>query len=358
MSARRDGTAIEARGLEKRFGDTAVLRATNFAVETGETIVLLGASGCGKTTLLRLVAGLETASAGEIWLRGANATNIPPRTRGVAMVFQSYALYPHMSVSENILFGLRSHGVEAEAARKAEQHALETLAMTELRERRPSALSGGQKQRVAIARLLAKAHAGIADIFLLDEPLSNLDAQLRERLRTELRRLFVTLGRTTLYVTHDQVEAMTIGDKIAIMNAGVMEQIGTPSEVWGDPKTLFVAEFLGQPRINTWSSAALSSCGDGLSAWVSRFPAAAVFALRPQHFSWSESPDALRLAVTDATAHMLGGHVEVRGKIAGAECIATLPRQDHRATSAFDLFVHPKDILAFDRDTGRRIYDA
>ncbi|MBX5466164.1 MAG: ABC transporter ATP-binding protein [Firmicutes bacterium] len=232
--------------VTKRFGRTTVLAEVSLDVRDGEFLVLLGPSGCGKTTLLRLVAGLEAADAGEIWVGDERVTTWPPHRRNIAMVFQHYALYPHLDAFENIAFPLRARGVaRAEVVQRVRATA-ERLGLGEVLTRKPSQLSGGQRQRVAIARAIVRE----PQVFLMDEPLSNLDAQLRARLRTELSRLQRELGTTTIYVTHDQVEAMTMGDRIAVLRDGRLQQVGTPADLYQRPANTFVAGFLGAPAMN------------------------------------------------------------------------------------------------------------
>jgi multiple sugar transport system ATP-binding protein len=232
--------------VSKSYGATMVVDGLSLAVESGEFLVLLGPSGCGKSTLLRMIAGLETVDAGEIHIGDRRVDHLPPGARGVAMVFQHYALYPHMTVRENMAFGLRNAGLAADEIERRATKAAETLEIEGLLERKPGQLSGGQRQRVAIARAIVKEPL----LFLLDEPLSNLDAALRIRTRLELAQLHQRLRTTTIFVTHDQVEAMTLADRIVVLNGGEIEQVGTPVEIYLRPRTQFVATFVGSPRIN------------------------------------------------------------------------------------------------------------
>jgi multiple sugar transport system ATP-binding protein len=232
--------------VSKAYGDVKVIDGLSLEIDPGEFVVFLGPSGCGKSTLLRMIAGLETVDAGEIYIGERRVDHLPPGKRGVAMVFQHYALYPHMTVRENMAFGLRNSGVSPDEIARAIQVAAESLEISELLERKPGQLSGGQRQRVAIARAIVKQ----PDLFLLDEPLSNLDAALRVRTRLELAQLHQRLGTTTIFVTHDQVEAMTLADRIVVLNAGGIEQIGTPMDIYLRPRTRFVASFVGSPTIN------------------------------------------------------------------------------------------------------------
>ena len=237
---------IELRHVTKHFGPVEVIPDFSLAIEPGEFVVLLGPSGCGKSTLLRMLAGLEPVSSGEIRLGGRDVTHLAPGQRDVAMVFQQYALYPHMSVRENMSFGLRNVGVAADEIARRVAHAAQMLELETLLERRPAQLSGGQRQRVAIGRAVVKEPAA----FLFDEPLSNLDATLRARTRVELARLHQRLGATMVFVTHDQIEAMTLATRIAVMNQGRIEQLAAPMEVYHRPATRFVAGFVGSPSMN------------------------------------------------------------------------------------------------------------
>jgi sn-glycerol 3-phosphate transport system ATP-binding protein len=237
---------LELRGLAKSFGTAAVLHGVDLAVAEGEMLVIVGASGCGKSTLLRLVAGLERPSAGEVILDGRDITGFDPAERDIAMVFQNYALYPHMSVFENMAYGLRIRRLaSAEIHRRVDQAAA-MLGIEALLERRPRALSGGQRQRVAMGRAIVRE----PKLFLFDEPLSNLDAKLRVQMRAEIRRLQRRLGVTSLYVTHDQVEAMTLGDRLVVMHEGRPVQVATPMEVFSRPANTYVAGFIGAPAMN------------------------------------------------------------------------------------------------------------
>ncbi|MDM9625460.1 sn-glycerol-3-phosphate ABC transporter ATP-binding protein UgpC [Rhizobium sp. S152] len=230
----------------KRFGALEIIHGANLEVKDGEFVVFVGPSGCGKSTLLRMIAGLEDISGGEINIGGKVVNDVEPADRGIAMVFQSYALYPHMTVEENLSFGLRMNGNAKEDTEKRVQHAANILQINELMQRRPKQLSGGQRQRVAIGRAIVRE----PQVFLFDEPLSNLDAELRVQMRVEISRLHKQLGTTMIYVTHDQTEAMTLADKIVVLRAGNIEQIGAPLDLYDDPANQFVAGFVGSPKMN------------------------------------------------------------------------------------------------------------
>jgi multiple sugar transport system ATP-binding protein len=239
-------SALSIRNIKKRFGALEVLKGIDIEVEDGEFIILVGPSGCGKSTLLNMIAGLDTITSGEIAIGGRIVNDLSPKDRDIAMVFQSYALYPNMSVRENISFGLKIRKVAKSEREAIINRVAKTLQMEPLLDRMPSQLSGGQRQRVAMGRALARDPA----LFLFDEPLSNLDAKLRVEMRAEIRLLHDRLGTTIVYVTHDQIEAMTLGDRIAVMKAGEVHQLATPQEVYDDPVNLFVAGFIGSPSMN------------------------------------------------------------------------------------------------------------
>src|SRR5437867_2851992 len=238
---------VELRNLTRRFGDFHAVDGVNLSIREGEFLVLLGPSGCGKTTLLRMIAGLERPTAGEIVLGGERMDgDVPPRARGIAMVFQSYALYPHRTVFRNIAFPLEAAGMSRAAIDQKVRRAAESFSITRYLDRYPRQLSGGERQRVALCRALVRD----PQVFLLDEPLANLDAKLRNTARDELKRFQRQIKRTIVYVTHDQVEAMGLGDRIAVMAAGRVRQIGTPQQIYEDPVDTFVATFVGQPPMN------------------------------------------------------------------------------------------------------------
>jgi multiple sugar transport system ATP-binding protein len=237
---------ITLQGVQKSFGPVHIIKGADLDVPDGAFVVFVGPSGCGKTTLLRLIAGLEDVSGGQILIDGKNVVDVPPAKRGLSMVFQSYALYPHMSVRGNIAFGLKMAGLPKDEIDRKVEAAAATLNLTPYLDRKPRELSGGQRQRVAIGRAIVREPKA----FLFDEPLSNLDAALRVQMRLEVTRLQKQLGTTAIYVTHDQVEAMTMADKIVVLNAGKIEQYGSPLELYERPTNLFVAGFIGSPKMN------------------------------------------------------------------------------------------------------------
>ena len=237
---------ITLKQVTKKFGDVQVIPPLDLQIDEGEFVVFVGPSGCGKSTLLRLIAGLEDVTSGEIQIDGRNATEVPPAKRGLAMVFQSYALYPHMSVRKNIAFPLRMAKMDKAAQEKKVEDAARVLNLTDYLDRRPGQLSGGQRQRVAIGRAIVREPSA----FLFDEPLSNLDAALRVGMRLEISELHERLKTTMVYVTHDQVEAMTMADKIVVLQAGLIEQVGSPLDLYHTPRNKFVAGFIGSPKMN------------------------------------------------------------------------------------------------------------
>jgi multiple sugar transport system ATP-binding protein len=238
--------SIDIRNVRKNFGHVAVLHGIDLAIGNGEFVVLVGPSGCGKSTLLRMIAGLEEVTEGEIRIGGARVNERAPKDRDIAMVFQSYALYPHMNVAQNMSYSLRLRRAAQDKINAAVTGAAEKLGLQPLLERRPKALSGGQRQRVAMGRAIVRQPKA----FLFDEPLSNLDARLREQMRAEIKKLHKDLGATSIYVTHDQIEAMTLADRIVAMHAGVVQQVGSPLELYDRPANLFVAGFIGSPAMN------------------------------------------------------------------------------------------------------------
>ena len=237
---------LSLKNIKKRFGQTEVIHGVNVDIDDGEFIVIVGPSGCGKSTLLRMVAGLESVSEGEISIGGRMVNDVEPMDRDIAMVFQNYALYPHMSVRQNMAYGLKIAKKPQSEIDNRVNDAAKLLQLEEYLDRKPSQLSGGQRQRVAMGRAIVREPS----VFLFDEPLSNLDAKLRVQMRLEIRELQARLGITALYVTHDQVEAMTMADRMIVMNSGIAEQIGTPLEVYEHPQTLFAAQFIGSPSMN------------------------------------------------------------------------------------------------------------
>ncbi len=249
---------LSLKGIHKSFGQVEVIKGVDLEVDHGEFVVFVGPSGCGKSTLLRMIAGLEDITSGELWIGDTLCNDVEPRDRGIAMVFQSYALYPHMTVYDNFGFSLKLAKAPKDERDRKIREAARILQMEDLLDRKPSQLSGGQRQRVAIGRAIVRK----PEVFLFDEPLSNLDAALRVDMRMELSKLHDELGATMVYVTHDQVEAMTLADKIVVLNGGVVQQIGTPIELYQRPANLFVAGFIGSPKMN-FVDGKIAGIGDG-----------------------------------------------------------------------------------------------
>ncbi|MCA8884394.1 MAG: sn-glycerol-3-phosphate ABC transporter ATP-binding protein UgpC [Rhodobacteraceae bacterium] len=342
--------------VKKRFGPAEVIRGISVAIENGEFIVIVGPSGCGKSTLLRMVAGLESVSDGEVRIDGARMNEKEPMDRDIAMVFQNYALYPHMTVRQNMGYSLKISGIpKADIARKVAQ-AADLLQLSDYLDRKPRQLSGGQRQRVAMGRAIVRQ----PKLFLFDEPLSNLDAKLRVQMRLEIRELQSKLGVTSLYVTHDQVEAMTMADRMIVMNGGVAEQIGTPLDVYERPETLFAAQFIGSPAMNvieatTGNGQAVLANGAALTA-----PAAqagpVTLGLRPEHLALD--PDG-PLVLEVSFAEPLGPNTLLHGRLAGSAdaFTASLPGV-HRLSQGrgqVRLNARPGDLHFFDPQTGRRL---
>jgi len=288
---------IRLKQVQKKFGDVEVIPPLNLEIEDGEFVVFVGPSGCGKSTLLRLIAGLEDATSGNIEIDGEDATGLPPAKRRLAMVFQSYALYPHMSVRKNIAFPLRMAKLSKAEQKQRVEAAATALNLTEYLDRRPGQLSGGQRQRVAIGRAIVRE----PEAFLFDEPLSNLDAALRVNMRIEISELHQKLKTTMIYVTHDQVEAMTMADRIVVLKDGKIEQIGTPLDLYLTPKNLFVAGFIGSPKMNFLSGKAADSYG------------AHTIGVRPEHMRISSTDGELKgvVGVTENLGSETFVHVHV-----------------------------------------------
>lgn len=302
---------LELKNIRKSFGGLNVINGVDLSIETGEFCVFVGPSGCGKSTLLRMIAGLEDPTSGDIIIGDTRVNTVAPRERGISMVFQSYALFPHKSVYDNIAYGLRiAKTPKAELDQKVRE-AAEVLQLDKLLDRRPGQLSGGQRQRVAIGRSIVRN----PQVFLFDEPLSNLDAALRVSMRTEIAQLHARLPATMVYVTHDQVEAMTLADKIVVLRAGNIEQVGSPVELYERPGNTFVAQFIGSPKMNIVSSA---ECRDTV------LPGDQLLGLRPEHVTPCDKADAL-ISVTPTHSENLGEYRLCYFKTqAGEEFVAKL----------------------------------
>lgn len=289
-------TRVELRGISKRFGETDVLRGIDLDIKPGSFTVFVGPSGCGKSTLLRVIAGLEDASSGDVLFDGVAVNDVAPAQRRVAMVFQSYALYPHMSVYENMAFALKLQNVSKAEIESAVRAAAKLLDIEHLLARRPKELSGGQRQRVAIGRAIVRK----PKLFLFDEPLSNLDAELRARMRYELARLHAELSTTMIYVTHDQVEAMTLGTEIVALSAGQVEQVGPPDELYRRPHNRFVAGFIGSPKMNFFEGVAADgkvSIAPGCTLPAPSLSGKVTFGVRPDDLVLAEGAGAIACVV-------------------------------------------------------------
>lgn len=337
---------IELENVAKSWGDATALHAVNLRIEPGSFCVLLGPSGCGKSTTLRMIAGLDTPSSGSVRIDGRDVTHLPPAQRGIAMVFQNYALFPHLSVADNIQFGLQVRKVaKAEREQRLEQTA-ELLGLTALLERRPGQLSGGQQQRVALGRALVAQ----ARVCLMDEPLSNLDAQLRQEMRAELRELQQRLGLTVVYVTHDQAEAMSMADQVVLLHQGRVEQCATPRALYAQPATTFAARFIGTPAMN------LVQLQDGAIAGSSvRLPAptgAAWLGLRPEAVALSGEA---RVPAQVVGLEYLGADVVLRCQVGSEQITVRAPGQQAvQAGQALPLAWPPQAMHFFDA-AGQRL---
>ena len=324
---------ITLRAVRKSFGEVAVVHGVDLEIADREFVVFVGPSGCGKSTLLRMIAGLEDITSGEISIDGRVVNELDPKDRDVAMVFQDYALYPHMTVYENMAFSMRYCGVAKDEIRRRVEHAAKILDIEALVARMPRQLSGGQRQRVAMGRAIVRD----PKVFLFDEPLSNLDAKLRVQMRTEIKRLRERVATTTIYVTHDQVEAMTLADRIVILNHGRIEQIGTPEEVYDTPATVFVAGFIGAPPMNLLPQQDV------------------LMGVRPEHLVWHSGSEAPFLSGRATVVEPLGSDTLVSLDVAGTPVIARLPpKLVRRAGEEVALAADPANIHYFDRTTGKR----
>ena len=357
---------LELMGVRKTYPNGfKAIHGVDTSVADGEFIVIVGPSGCGKSTLLRMVAGLETVTEGDIRIGDRRVNELEPADRNIAMVFQNYALYPHMSVFDNMAYGLRNRRTPKDEIERRVAEASKILQLDGMLERRPNQLSGGQRQRVAMGRAIVRE----PEVFLFDEPLSNLDAKLRVQMRLEIKRLQRDLGTTSLYVTHDQVEAMTLADRLIVMNAGVAEQIGTPLGVYAEPATVFVAGFIGSPAMN-FLPGTVADSGQGVmldgSNQVLPFPSPSsdsrdkvTVGIRPEHLE-PVSVDAATLELAVDLVEALGADSLVHGQLAGAtRGSAVTVRVDgaQRVSAGETLFlaVAPGHVHFFDADDGQRL---
>jgi len=353
---------VDLTGIRKQYGPIEVLHGLDLAATEGEFLVLVGPSGCGKSTLLRIVAGLETISAGEVKIGGRDVTQLPPRDRDIAMVFQSYALYPHMKVADNMAFGLKLRHIDKAEIGRRVRRAAEILDIVPLLDRYPRQLSGGQRQRVAMGRAIVRD----PKLFLFDEPLSNLDAKLRVQMRAEIKELHQKLGTTSIYVTHDQVEAMTMADRIVVMRDGWIEQIGNPLELYDRPANLFVAGFIGSPAMNFVTGKVTRANGSGaiVAANGVALPATppdglaegkeVVFGVRPEHLVLAQEGHGMMTQVT--VIEPTGAETLVVGKV-GKDTINFSVKERRRFAPNEQLWIEPQDgsVHLFDAESGKRL---
>jgi sn-glycerol 3-phosphate transport system ATP-binding protein len=342
--------SVELREVSKHWGPTAAVDRVSFSAAPGNLVALLGPSGCGKSTTLRLIAGLEAASAGTIRIAEREVTDLPPAKRGVSMVFQSYALFPHLSVAENILFGLKVRHVNRADRNARLKRAADILGLQTLLERKPSQLSGGQQQRVALGRAIVAE----TPVCLMDEPLSNLDAQLRVEMRREIRALQRRLGITMLYVTHDQVEAMTMADQVVLMRNGLVEQDAAPAALYEKPATIFAARFVGTPPMNVLSAKHLADAG----SWAT---ASAPAGHKVEELAAGVRPEGVRLAPDGVEARVvaaeyLGADTLIEARVADESFVVRLPgKVSAAAGETVRLAWDPATVHWFDLSSGRRI---
>jgi multiple sugar transport system ATP-binding protein len=324
--------SVTLSGVRKSFGTTEVVHGVDVAIADGEFCVLVGPSGCGKSTLLRMVAGLEEISGGEIRIGSRLVNRVPPKERDIAMVFQNYALYPHMTVYDNMAFSLKLAGRPHAEVKSRVTEAAQILGLADYLARYPRQLSGGQRQRVAMGRAIVRK----PQVFLFDEPLSNLDAKLRVAMRTEIKALHQRLKTTSVYVTHDQIEAMTMADRIVVMNAGRVEQIGTPLELYDNPANLFVAGFIGSPAMNF-----LPERRDGREVLVG---------MRPEHLALAEDGIAAEVVVVEPT----GADTQIYCKVNGRDVTAVV-RERHEFHPGEKIRLKPRLTYLFDPSSGARL---
>src|SRR6187455_2001327 len=352
-------SSVQIRDVRKSFGGFEVLHGVTVPIEDGQFVVLVGPSGCGKSTLLRMLAGLENITSGTISIGDRVVNNVQPKERDIAMVFQNYALYPHMTVADNMGFSLKLRGASADEISNGVKRAAEILALTPLLERYPRQLSGGQRQRVAMGRAIVRD----PQVFLFDEPLSNLDAKLRVAMRTEIKELHQRLKTTTIYVTHDQIEAMTMADKIVVMHDGRVEQIGAPLDLYDRPDNLFVAGFIGSPAMNMLkghirANGSVAFEGPaGVKFALGTAPSGsdgrpAVFGVRPEHFALADDGTEAEVQVVEPT----GSELQVVARLGGSDIIAVFrERHQFKPGDKIRLKPDPRLVHLFDEQSGKRM---
>lgn len=344
---------VQIQNLRKSYDDLEVIHGINFEIGDGEFVALVGPSGCGKSTLLRMIAGLEVVTSGEILIGDAVVNDVPPKDRDIAMVFQNYALYPHMTVKKNMGFALRQRKLPKKEIDQRVLGAAEILGLTEYLERKPRALSGGQRQRVAMGRAIVRN----PNVFLFDEPLSNLDAKLRVQMRSELKELHQRLSTTTVYVTHDQIEAMTLSDRVVVMNNGNVEQIGPPLELYDSPRSIFVAAFIGSPQMNFFEGIlndkkALVLPGEVELDLGKQFAPAGTevtIGIRPEHFDLGKIGWTTDVAVVEQT----GSETQITTRIGGITVrVVKKGRTSARPGDTVQIKTAPENIHVFSSATG------
>lgn len=346
------------KNIKKAYDKNVVIEGVDLEIKDKEFLVLVGASGCGKSTILRMIAGLEDITDGEIFIGGKKVNKIPPKDRDIAFVFQSYALYPHMSVYENIAFGLKMRKFSEERIDKKVREAAEILNLTELLDRKPRQLSGGQRQRVALGRAIVRE----PKVFLMDEPLSNLDAKLRVQMRSEIKKLHEKLQTTFIYVTHDQTEALTMGDRIVVLHQGIIQQIDTPDNIYQNPQNTFVAGFIGSPQMNLIPGQIFND-----TLIIADIPiklteeqqtamqdhSNVIIGIRPENMTSVDGD--IKLAVKVDIAEMLGSEKIVYFYIGNTRCSIKLP-PTFAVEDELVLKINKNNLFIFDKETGERIY--
>ena len=351
--------AVGIRDVTKAFGAVEIIHGVNVEIADGEFVVLVGPSGCGKSTLLRMIAGLESITSGDILIGERVVNTMPPKERDVAMVFQNYALYPHMTVAGNLGFSLKLRGAPKAEIETRINRAADILGLSGFLDRFPRQLSGGQRQRVAMGRAIVRD----PQVFLFDEPLSNLDAKLRVAMRTEIKELHQRLTTTTVYVTHDQIEAMTMADRIVVMHDGLVEQIGAPLDLYDRPQNLFVAGFIGSPAMNFLKGVIYASgrpefhCASGISLPLAGAPPGSdgrpiIYGIRPEHFLIADDGAEAEIEVVEPT----GSELQVTARIGGDDVTAVF-RERHRFKPGDKIRLKPDPALVhlFDAPTGQRL---
>lgn len=328
-------SSVVLKNVTKIYDKNKVIDNVSLTIEDKEFVVLVGASGCGKSTLLRMIAGLEDITTGEILIDGNVVNNVHPKDRDIAFVFQSYALYPHMTVRENIAFGLKMRKTDKKIIEQKVSEVAKILDLDGLLDRKPKQLSGGQRQRVALGRAIVRN----PKVFLMDEPLSNLDAKLRVQMRSEIKKLHEKLQTTFIYVTHDQTEAITMGDRVVVLNNGVIQQVSEPEEIYNNPKNMFVAGFVGSPQMNFIDSKELG------------YDREFVAGIRPEKMVTSGD---IKISVKPDVTELLGSEKIVYFYIGDKKCSAKLPA-DYQINDKLELSISKNDIYFFDKTTGERI---